>query len=388
MRNFSIYGTKWKRPGAELDAIGARCTAGLPVLVVGRDDEIRDFRREFSGKVEIVNDCPVSAAAVSAGQFAPGAIQVVCVSVARHDYEAHRAYWNAKGFSENIYFFQSDVFRPVFHLYKYGALHLDRVEIFMTSHCTLNCEKCIAYIPYFKSKAHMPLDVLVADLDILFGKVDFVHKLKLLGGEGLMYPYLVAYLEYLFSRYSSRVGTVRIGTNATLLPDLQLLDVCRRYGVIMDVSDYAGAVPGKCRMDELLALLEAQGVKYVIKRTGEQWLDTGYPDNPATFATEADVVDHFHKCAMFCRDFFEGKLYFCCSNFAAVQAGIYQEHDNDYLDFNGDVSKKVILEYEIGFSRVGHPTFCSVCRGCSMEVNPHGVPVARQMEIKRACIGE
>jgi len=63
-----------------------------------------------------------------------------------------------------------------------------------------------------------------------------------------------------------------------------------------------------------------------------------------------------------------------------VQAGLFPADDNDYLDFRRELSKTEILEFEVGFSPLGHTTFCGVCRGCSLEANPLQVPVARQRE--------
>ncbi len=53
--------------------------------------------------------------------------------------------------------------------------------------------------------------------------------------------------------------------------------------------------------------------------------------------------------------------------------------ENDYFDFKKEFSKKELLEYELGFSKLGHTTFCAVCRGCSDEVNPFHVEVAQQI---------
>ena len=53
---------------------------------------------------------------------------------------------------------------------------------------------------------------------------------------------------------------------------------------------------------------------------------------------------------------------------------------NDYFDFERNFSKKELLEYELGYSNLGHTTFCKVCRGCSDEVNPFHVEVAKQIE--------
>lgn len=52
MRKFSFTDTRWTQPGVELDALGAACVPGPPVLLVGMPDEIRDFRKEFENELD------------------------------------------------------------------------------------------------------------------------------------------------------------------------------------------------------------------------------------------------------------------------------------------------------------------------------------------------
>ncbi len=380
MRNFSFKKTYWGNSGTELDVLGKACIQDLPVLLVGTTKEIQEFRGEFSNELCWLPRADNYSTAINNELCVPGKARVICVSTASTDYERYRFYWESRGFRENYDFVQSDVFRPVYYLYKYNNVHLDRIEIFMTSHCSLNCDKCVAFIPYFKKKFHRSLDSLTNDLDILFSKVDFVRKLKLLGGEGLLYPKLAEYIEYIYNNYSDHIGTVRIGTNGTILPKQRILDVCRQYGVIIDVSDYSQAVPNLCHKDELLSLLEKSCVQYEIKRTGESWLDIGFPTTPqyTLFTEGSKAKEHFQKCAMFCRNFKDGKLWFCCFNFAAVNAGLFPENNNDFLDLRNNVSKHNIVEFELGLSILGHTTFCQVCAGGSMEANPNSIPVAIQ----------
>jgi len=392
MRNFCIHNTRWINRGRELDALGNRVTkTGRPFYLVGDKNEIQGFYEEFSNEITI-RGCihqltelqregfrvisPEEAAKI----LSPEQAGIICVSLSREEYEANAGYWAALGYKENENFFQSELFRMVFFLYKHGEIRLDRVEVFITSYCTLNCEKCMAFIPYFKKREHVPLAALIRDLDILFAKVDFVYMLKVLGGEPLLYPHLVEYLSYLCTNYRKQAGTIRLGVNATILPSGPVMDICLKYDIVMDVSDYSSALPGQCRFEQMLAFLEEHGVRHATKRHGEQWLDLGYPGNPARFPTNVEVASHFHKCAMYCRDFFGGKLYFCCANFRAVQAGLFPANENDYLDFRNEPTKKEILEFETGFSPLGHTTFCNVCRGLSIEANPIRVPLAKQLK--------
>ncbi|MCX4377815.1 MAG: hypothetical protein OSJ61_16810 [Lachnospiraceae bacterium] len=51
--------------------------------------------------------------------------------------------------------------------------------------------------------------------------------------------------------------------------------------------------------------------------------------------------------------------------------------ENDHFDFNK--FNKELMEYELGYGRLGHSTFCGVCRGCSEETNDMHIPVVRQI---------
>lgn len=305
---------------------------------------------------------------------------IICVSRGRVKYDAVKQLCEGYGFQENVQFFQGEIFTMIYEVYVKDIIKLDRVEVFMTSYCSLSCKNCIAFIPYFKERKHVPLAKLKRDADILFSKVDYIYKLKILGGEGLCYPYLIEYIDYLHLNYGEKIGSLRIGTNGTIIPSCGLLEACKRDCVTLDISDYVLAVANKSKIDDIISLCKENGVPVDIKRTGEQWLDMGFPENIPAEKNEEQLRNHFSKCAMLCRDFYNGKLFFCCSNFAAMAAGLIDLSHNDYFDFERNFSKKELLEYELGYSNLGHTTFCKVCRGCSDEVNPFHVEVAKQIE--------
>jgi len=304
---------------------------------------------------------------------------VVCASFERKKYESIQQLFEGYGFEEGRQFFQGEVFSMVYEVYVRNMICLDRVEIFMTSYCTLQCEKCIAYIPYFENRCHTPIEQLKNDADILFEKVDYIYKYKVLGGEGFLYPDLVEYLDYVCNRYGNKIESLHLGSNGTIHPKQEVLDMCRRNNIIVDISDYTNTIGYKSKLKEIKDLCLANGISVDVKRTGEQWLDMGFPVNRPGEKNEEQLRKHFSKCAMFCRDFNDGKLYYCCSNFSAVMAGIFKDNRNDYFDFREEFTKKELLEYELGYSSLGHTTFCEVCRGCSDEVNPFHVEVAKQM---------
>ncbi len=394
MRNFSIHDTVWKNPGHELDYIAEKILKkDNNFYFIGKVNEILTFiqKHEFGRygmKLNIIEDFHESIhfnndeiKFVTEKDVLEDSHRIIIhVSYDRDLWEKTLNIWVKKGCVLNRDFFQGEVFAAVYEVYGLEKICIDRIEIFLTSLCTLNCEKCIAYIPYFKKPMITPLQQLKEDADILFQTVNYVHKLKLLGGEGFLYPFLIEYVDYLNTYYGKQIGSIRIGTNGTIFPSQGLLEMCKRNNVTVDISDYTKAVPNMCMLEEVKSVCENYGVAVDIKRTGEQWLDMGFPHNLPEQKMEEELREHFHKCAMFCRQFSNGKYYFCCSNFAAVHATLFLEDENDYLDFRQGISKKKLLEFELGYSKMGHTTFCNVCRGCSEEANPCYVEVAKQMK--------
>ncbi len=384
MRNFSMRSSKWNDTAqSELDKTGdIIADRSKKVYLAGSADRQKAFMERFSlfsdrkficgGHTDIVRDN-----------------QSIIVCVEREE----AAYFNIykqlqeRGWQENTDFFQEEVYEAFYHLYIRNQIVLDRIEIIMTTFCTLNCEKCISYIP-FQPKRHFPLEQLKKDADLLFSKVDFVKKLKLLGGEGFVYPYLKEFITYLYENYKEQTGEIRIGTNGTVYPSEELLAVCRETDVIIDISDYTCAVPDQCRLKEITSILCNHKIRYDVKRSGEKWLDMGFPYHKPAPKTDSELEIHYHKCAMFCRNFYQGRLYHCCSNCAAVMAGLFPDDENDRLDFNNHISKKDILASELGYTGLGYLTFCRVCQGGSEEANPNLVDVAVQCEEKsgESCI--
>ena len=389
MRNYSIKNTVWKNPGHELDKMAQYILdKKKKILLIGRRCEIEEFLKnnELINVDAVITEDDWIRTDIKVMRleelFQSGKEYIcICVSRDRREYERIKGKMTrfSSEFIENKNFFQGEIFQAVYYTYEKNEIRIDRVEIFLTSCCTLNCAKCIAFIPYFRSKKLTSLELLKQDADLLFSKVDYIFKLKLLGGEVFLYPHLLEYIDYLYEHYKEKIGEVRIGTNGTIFPDPAIMECCRRHDVIVDISDYTVAVPDRCKLNEVVAMLEENGIRYDVKRVGEQWLDLGFPNHIPEEKDEEALKTHFQKCAMFCREFHNGKFFFCCSNFAAVQTGLFPENENDYFDFRRDFSKKELLEYEIGYSELGHTSFCNKCYGCSEEVNFRYVEVAKQM---------
>ena len=183
MRNYSIHNMKWENRGHELDGLASIMLGQAKrYYLIGSREEVAFFY-EKTGRY-MGRDIPVvmpqegqlgwtGQTTVSEKDLCMNDRTIlICAVRNRAEYEAQRKKWREKGFVENRSFFQGELFSMIYDVYVRNQIRIDRIEIFLTSRCTLNCEKCISYIPYFTRRVDIPLEQLKKDADILFRKVD------------------------------------------------------------------------------------------------------------------------------------------------------------------------------------------------------------------------
>ena len=280
----------------------------------------------------------------------------------------------------------------------HGQACVARINSLITTRCTLNCEKCCLLIPYHKRPLDFNMEQLKIDADLFFQSVDYVSNFAVLGGEPLLSESLVPYLEYLGSNYKTRIGSIQVITNGTLLPSRELLEVIKTHNVEVRISDYTSQVQYKERLDQLLQILKRENVKYTVFQQTEWW-DIGFPETKVNMGeTKEELRQHMLGCQPFCQEIFEGKLYYCNFAWSAQQCGLFQLAEGDSLDLNSlkddPLRKKKLLDFYFGNLENGYMSFCKVCRGFGANNKywvPGGVQKERHYHIKEpreACVSE
>lgn len=283
-----------------------------------------------------------------------------------------------KGFKEDFDFFDSKKFAGIFTYYRLHRLRLDRVDFSITERCTLRCEKCNMFMPFYRAPKHTRLDALIKDIDTLFQWADWVNMLNLLGGEPFLYPHLSVVLEHIERHYKERIHQLELFTNGMVTPDGTVLDLIKRCGAKVQITDYTPVFDYKENLERFRLALERYGIEYTYYSL-EKWLDFGFPQNPHSLPEE-QLEDFFTKCAAPFRGVYNGRLYYCHLNASAVRAGLITEDTRDYFplgEFRPE-KKKELLEYDLGFSDLGYCTLCRQCRGCE-GVNSLKTEGGRQM---------
>lgn len=257
---------------------------------------------------------------------------------------------------------------PLLLFRKRELLFMNLAQICVTERCTLSCAKCAhGCWAVSKNAEDMKLEEVYVSADTLFSKIDYIHEFVLIGGEPLLYRHLKEAVEYIGEKYRDKMGTFSITTNGTVTPDLALLDCCKRHKVFFRISNYVKAVPAlQGQYDKLDKILSEAGVGYYLGKAEEIWWDYGFSDTLQEESAE-QLIQKFDQCMTPCREMRNGKLFYCVMARTVSDNLGYHIGEDDFLDLEslpeGDLGRRILLEYNLGYSEKGYLEMCAKCRG-------------------------
>ncbi|MCM1282784.1 MAG: radical SAM protein [Roseburia sp.] len=284
-------------------------------------------------------------------------------------------YYYSEGFLNRIF--------PLYMFYKKNLLFMNLAQICVTERCTLKCADCAhACYAVDRNTEDMRLEDVYNSADLFFSKVDYIHEFVLIGGEPLLYADLEYAVRYIGDKYRDKIGTFSITTNGTILPGRELLDSCQKYGVLVRISNYTRSIPAlHDQYEKLEKLLAGAGVLYNMGKEDEEWWDYGFA-NYIDEGEEKEIIRKFDLCATPCRETRNGRLYFCVMARTVSDNLGYHIGEEDFLDLTslpeGDLGRKLLLEFNMGYSEKGYLSMCRRCHGSNSK--NYVVPAARQRE--------
>lgn len=268
---------------------------------------------------------------------------------------------------------------PVLSYYYFGELYTNLAQICVTERCTLRCKKCAhaCHLVDIRSE-DMSLEEAKQSADYFFKTFDKVGEFVLIGGEPFLYKSLEPLIAYIGENYSDQIILFSITTNGTIIPDDTLLEICKKYNVIIRVSDYSDTIP---RLKGHYAKLyeKLKDITSIIWETNNEnsWADYGFDNN--IFKNKTDTMRTFDTCKTPCREVKGEKYYYCVMAHTVANNMNLQIGENDYFDLNSKFDKKELLEFEVGYSGKGFLDMCSICRG--KDAGRFSIPAAEQVLI-------
>lgn len=254
-------------------------------------------------------------------------------------------------------------------------------QITLTERCTLKCKNCAhgCYTTDSSSK-DMPLEAVYKSADEFFSHIDFVYEFVLIGGEPLLYQEIEKVISYIGEHYRNQIGYFLITTNGTIIPSREILQFCRKYDVIFDISNYSHTLPRlKKKYDELIEILDRSGVSYNYSGAVREWMDYGFGIVDRKASPE-ELKKVFYACRTPCHEVRENRLYYCVMARSVSDNLHINVGEDDYLDLDtleGEKGKETLLKFIMGESDKGYLDMCNYCRGTEAVNFP--IPAAEQI---------
>lgn len=182
-----------------------------------------------------------------------------------------------------------------------GKVDIPYLELVLTTKCTMRCESCNNLMQYFSpnNQYTSTLEGLKTSLETLFEKVDSIQRLRIIGGEPLLFkelPQLINYIEN-----SKKIFTFDILTNATIDFSNELVKELKNSKKLrkISISDYKKSPNLKIslKQESIFKKLKENKIAYSFNTT-DTWYDIEkiYKRN----RTKEDIIKNYYACMMPC----------------------------------------------------------------------------------------
>ncbi len=306
----------------------------------------------------------------------------VIVTASQYYYQVIREQLKAEGLRENVDFIMYQQFVTEWYWKYRGRVNVLKTDISLTTLCTLNCENCMQFLPYWKAghRKENSIEQIENDLAIYFQSVDYLLDLDVVGGEPFLYRGIKAFIRLVGEKYRDRIGYVGFITNGTIVPDDETLELLARYRMDVSISDYSEDIEYRHKIPELIEKLEAYGIDYMHNKNID-WFDFGFPKDKYHYEGEAAVA-HMQCCNSIEHILDEGKLFYCGMEWSAQKGGLYPIEEKAYVNLEaiaaGKRERKDILEMILANIPGGCLDFCKKCGGFGID-NNNRVATAKQL---------
>ena len=220
------------------------------------------------------------------------------------------------------------------------------LEIMVTTKCNLNCVDCSNLIPQITQKNDESFTKISYEIEKILKKVSCIYRLKIHGGEVFLHNDCVKLINFLGKQ--KKIKSIRIATNGTVVPSLDIIKSLRINNVVVQISDYT---INHNKIERIINILNENSVKYKYLKD-QVWYDMG---NFQKRGLNRSSLCNIRRCT----SLYNEKIY-VCSRAAMMDTLNYVKNDF-YIDINA--SSKVLKKEMKKFYRYDEHVACNHCDG-------------------------
>ena len=233
---------------------------------------------------------------------------------------------------------------------------LPYLPIYLTTVCSLNCEKCNNLMPMFHGHASdFSWDKTRQSLDIILSRVVEIIFCELVGGEPFLNKDMGDALDYLGSM--ENVRQIVIVTNGTVIPSEQILEKLKKYNVLVRVSDY-GLFE---KMAGFVAKLDEYGINVRIQQD-MKWNDPGGIKKRNRGREELKRQYNFCEFSLKCKYLCEDMLFSCARAASLYHLGLF-DSNKDIMSISEGLSASDIKKFYLQ----DEGDICDYCDLCTVD---------------------
>ena len=276
----------------------------------------------------------------------------------------------------------------------FKQIHINYVELCLTTKCTLKCKKCWHLMPYYlfhpqgMAKAgDFSLNTISKTINKFLQAVDTVENFCLLGGEPFIYKDLDRVVKILDNTH--KVKKIGIITNGTVIPSNTSIEAMKSPKVYVEISDYGNL---STHLKEVEKILRENNIPYKIRNCyNDLWVDPGDIQNQELSNTQ--LIQQYSQCTVpLCQFILGGKFYMCPRCAHMINLGLIPDDNSEYvalLQNNRNKNKKEIKKL---FKRK-YLTSCNYCNSimsnkrieAAIQFSPEEIAQMKEAEkVKRA----
>lgn len=255
----------------------------------------------------------------------------------------------------------------------YGSKKYDRIGYIMGQFCSLKCKYCFEGVPRIQHGIFTEAETILKDVQKFANGCYFLKYVELIGGEPFLHPEFKNILKGLLALRN--IGYIQIFTNATIVPDEELIQILKSPRIIIQVSDYYDFVDEqkKQKIKKTKELLVSNGIYYKFIANGS-WLDMNCFEELEK--SEEEVKRCILSCGLSkCHRLFQGRLYKCPHQYTGVQQGKLQLFEGEYVDIHKYSDEELAKQLE----SLKMITYLDACKHCAIIDKAIVVPPGEQI---------
>ena len=261
-----------------------------------------------------------------------------------------------------------------------GIKHIliKRIELDVTTCCSLRCGKCGNLMQYFEHPTNTPKEQIISDYNRMMELVEWTDDVLIMGGEPFCHKELDAVIKAVLEHpmTKEKVGSVNIVTNGTIVPDKKVIDVLRGSEVTIWISNYRDKSK---RIKELIRICQQNSIKYDIMNV-VHWANVQQLIKREKQLNEDALMKRRLTCGKKHHAVSEGKFFLCAFTNGSYKLHAVPDDERNYVDIYANDAVERIYEYLSPKNPM--PPACSWCNGNFDEAwKPENqIPAAEQID--------